>query len=73
VLELFTASVNRSKQLSKRPLIEFFRSIYGYLDMGHQRCVILTTKASIPLSLSITGISLKMGVPENTLPDIAHT
>ena len=23
--------------------------------------------------LSITGICLKMGVPENTLPDIAHT
>jgi hypothetical protein len=52
VFQLFTSSVINSKQLSKRSWVEVCHthSIYGYWDMSHQKCVILTTKA---LSLSM--------------------
>ena len=41
VFQLFTQSVIKSKQLSKRPWVEICHSIFGYGDMSHQRCVIL--------------------------------
>ena len=53
VFQLFTQSVIKSKQLSKRPWVEICHSIFGYWDMSHQRCVIFATKASIPLYVSI--------------------
>jgi hypothetical protein len=51
VFQLFTPSVIKCKQLSKRNRVEVCHSVYGYWDMSHQRFVICTIKASISLSL----------------------